>query len=252
MMASLSLCLFVSLAAPSWGAQPPDDVKAAAQKLADKPNYSWTAKVDPTQPQGGGQGGQRGRFGGGAPDGKTEKDGFTVLIFKSGDNTTEVVIKGDKAAIKEGDEWKTAEELADGGDGGANRLRAMLRRAEQFKAPATEAQELIGRVKELKKEGDTYSGELTADAIKQIYASRGRPGGGGEGNAPDTSGLKGTAKFWLKDGVLSKYENHVEGKMTGGRQNREIDVKRTTTIEIKDAGSTKVEVPPEARKKLNS
>ena len=110
-----------------------DEVKAAAQKLADKPGYSWTAKSDSPQAtaarQGADQAGQaggrqRGRFGGGggAPDGKTEKGGFTVLSYKTGETTTEVVVKGDKVAVKEGDEWKTADELKDAGDAGGGVL----------------------------------------------------------------------------------------------------------------------------------
>ena len=52
--------------------------------------------------------------------------------------------------------------------------------------------------------------------------------------------------------MLSKYESHVEGKMTGGRNNRETEVNRTTTVEIKDVGTTKLEVPAEAKKKLKT
>ena len=56
-------------------------------------------------------------------------------------------------------------------------------------------------------------------------------------------------KFWLKEGVLSKYEVKVKG--TVSFNGNEFDNDRTTTVEIKDVGSTKVEVPSEARKKLS-
>lgn len=266
MKTTIALLLTTLFTAPLLAADATDEIKAAALKLADQPNYSWSAKTDSATPagggQGGGQGGQRGggRFGGGGspPEGKTEKGGFTVLTFKMGENTTEAVRKGDKVAIKEGDEWKTAEELseaAEGAEGGrGNRSQFMVRRVQQVKLPATEAQDWIGRVKAVKKDGDAYVGELTAEAIKEMYTFRGRPGGqgGGGDNAPVTTGLKGTAKFWVKDGVLAKYESHVEGKMTGGRQNRETEVNRKTTVEIKDVGTTMVNVPAEAKKKLNS
>ena len=55
-------------------------------------------------------------------------------------------------------------------------------------------------------------------------------------------------KFWIKDGVLSKYEFKVQGKVTSG--DRETDVNRTTTVEIKEAGTTKLELPAEAKEKL--
>jgi hypothetical protein len=282
------------LASPLWAANSSDEVKAAIQKLADQPNYSWTAKVESPQRQregGGGQGGNRegreGRRGGGGggfgrggfapPSGKTEKDGFTVLSFAGrSNNTTEVVVKGEKVALKDGDEWKTAEELADNEGGEENRFnigRMTARRAQTTKLPAAEATEMLGRVSELKKEGDAYSGNLTADGIKQMYTfpgrNRGQGGQGGQGGTGeggqrreggerrqvDTSGLKGTGKFWVKDGVLAKYETHVLGKMPGfpgrdGTPGREIEVDRTTTVEIKDVGATKIAVAPEARKKL--
>ena len=56
-------------------------------------------------------------------------------------------------------------------------------------------------------------------------------------------------KFWVKDGVLSKYEYTVKGTVSFNGNDREVD--RTTTIEIKDVGSTKVTVPEEAKKKMS-
>ena len=61
---------------------------------------------------------------------------------------------------------------------------------------------------------------------------------------------KGTAKFWTKDGQLAKYEYNVKGTVAG-RDGQERDVDRTTTVEIKDVGSTKVEVPAEAKGKVS-
>jgi hypothetical protein len=40
----------------------------------------------------------------------------------------------------------------------------------------------------------------------------------------------------------------VSGTMTFNDQDR--DIHRTTTVEIKDVGSTKIDVPPEAQAKL--
>src|SRR3954470_4599968 len=96
------------LAVPCRAASPVDDVKNAAAKLAEQSSYSWTTKVEQVQTN---------RFrGGGAVDGQTEK-GLTVLTFKVGNNNapTVAVRKGEKVAIKQDDEWKTAEELAEDG-----------------------------------------------------------------------------------------------------------------------------------------
>lgn len=238
-MKTALLLPLVVFATPLLAADAAEEVKAAAKKLADAASYAWTAKVDSPQ-------GERGR-GFGPASGKTEKGGFTALKWQGRETTTEVIKRGDKVAIKSGDEWQTASELEDGG-GDNNRARFTVRRAQSFKAPAQEVTDLVGRVKNLKKDGEAYSAELTQDALKQMYTFRRQGDSGGDG--PDVSGLKGTAKFWVKDGVLSKYQTQVTGKMTFG--DRDVDVDRTTTYEITDIGSAKVEVPAEAKKKLGS
>ena len=48
---------------------------------------------------------------------------------------------------------------------------------------------------------------------------------------------------------LAKYEFKVSGKVTFNGNDR--DVERTTTVEIKDIGSTRVDVPEAAKKKLS-
>jgi hypothetical protein len=55
-------------------------------------------------------------------------------------------------------------------------------------------------------------------------------------------------KMWVKDGVLNKITTHVTGTINFNGEDRDID--RTTTVEISDIGSTKVELPDEAKKKL--
>jgi hypothetical protein len=57
-------------------------------------------------------------------------------------------------------------------------------------------------------------------------------------------------KFWIKDGRLAKYEFSVRGKITVGEDKHEVDISQTTTVAIKDAGSTKISLPEDARKKL--
>jgi hypothetical protein len=52
--------------------------------------------------------------------------------------------------------------------------------------------------------------------------------------------------------VLSKYQYNLQGKLTVGDDKREVEFNRTTTVEIKDVGSTTVKVPDEAKKKLGA
>lgn len=214
-----------------------DDVKNAAKKLEEQANYSWTSTP---KSEGGGE--RRGSAG--PTEGKTEKEGFTVLAIKFGETTGEVVLKGGKAAVKSPDGWKTPEELRGAGADRRNPLANIGRMVQNYKTPAAQAADLADKSKDLKDEGDgVSSGELTEDGVKS-FLSFGRPGG----QAPSISDMKGTVKFWLKEGALVKYEYNVQGKIAAG--NREFNVNRTTTVEIKDAGSTKVEVPEEAKKKL--
>jgi len=219
-----SLCTF---------AAPKDDVIAAAKKLGDQPNYSWKTTV--SVPEGS-------RFRPGPTEGKTEKDGFTHVTWSFGDNTTEVVLKGEKGAVTNQDgAWESLSE-ADQAEG-FGRMRAVL--ARNLKTPGVQASELAAGVKDLQKEGDACSGELTEAAAKTLLAFGRRPGG----DAPEATGAKGSAKFWLKDGALTKYEYKVQGKMSFNGQERDVD--RTTTVEIKDVGATKVSVPEAAKKKLS-
>ena len=66
---------------------------------------------------------------------------------------------------------------------------------------------------------------------------------------PPVSNAKGSVKFWIKDGVLTKYVLKVSGTRT--RNGEDTDVERTTTVEIKDVGTTKITVPDEAKSKLS-
>ena len=98
----------------------------------------------------------------------------------------------------------------------------------------------------MKKADDAYSADLTEEGVKQLFA-RGprRPGA----DAPSPTNAKGSVKFWLKDGVLSKYQYNVQGTMEFN--GNDVNINRTTAVEIKDVGATKITVPDEAKKKLS-
>lgn len=213
---------------------PKDELTAAAKKLGDEANYSWKAIV--VVPEGS-------RFRPGPTEGKTEKNGFTELTMTFGDNTAKAVLKGNKGAVTNRDGgWQSLSDL-ETSEGPTRFLGRILR---NFKTPAMQAAELVVGVKELKKEGDAYVGELTEDGAKALLAFGGRASGG---DGPTVSNAKGSAKFWLKDGALSKFETKVTGKVSFDGNDRDVD--RTTTVEIKDIGTTKVEVPEDAKNKLS-
>lgn len=233
------LLLGGSVLASQGGAK--DEVKAAAKKLGEKNNYSWKSNVE--SPDAGGGAG-RARIG--PTDGKTEKDGYTVLTMVRGDNTIEAVLKGGKGAIHGPDGWTGLGELADGGGAGQrNPIAFMARSMQNYKVPAAQVEDLVTKVKDLKKTDDAYTGELTEEGVKDLL-SFGRRGG----NAPAPANGRGTIKIWLKDGLVAKYQISVQGTITFN--NNDVNIDRTTTVEIKDIDSTKIDVPEEAKKKMSA
>jgi hypothetical protein len=215
------------------------EVKAAAKKVGDKNNYSWTttSKFE-GGPGGGGGGGGRG-FGGGPTDGQTD-GGIVYLKSTFGDRSVFTAAKGEKVVFKGEDDW----EVADADAQGAGSFAA--RRMRNFKAPAAEAADLADKAKSLKSTDGVISGDLTEEGAK-AYLSFGRRQ---NPDAPGPKNAKGSVKFWIKDGELTKYEYNVQGKVTG-REDQEFDVNRTTTVEIKEVGKTKLTLPEEAKKKLS-
>lgn len=232
------LACLLAAAGPLFAADagPKDELKAAAKALGDKPNYSWKSNVENA---GGGGGGRMG----GPTEGKTEKDGVTHLSMTRGENTIVAVLKGSKSAIKTPDGWLSAEDAAADQDR-QNPARFAARMVQNYKTPAVQAAELAEQSKELKKDGDALTGDLTEAGAKSLLSFGGRGGG----NGPEVTGAKGSAKFWVKDGLLAKYQFKVQGSVSWNGNDREVD--RTTTVEIKDVGTTKIEVPEDAKKKL--
>jgi hypothetical protein len=205
-----------------------DEVAAAAKKLAGD-SYSWKSTTE------------GGQFGG-SQEGKIQKDGLVWMSRTFGDNTIEIVKKGEQGAVKMQDGWQSLSEIADAEGPG----RFIARTAQTFKAPAVQAQEIAEKLEKVEKSDDAYSATLTEEQVKSM-ATFGRRGGGAGGQAPPIKNAKGSAKFWVKDGALAKTQYTVSYTIT--IQDEDRDVNRTTTTEFKDVGNTKVEVPAEAKEK---
>lgn len=207
-------------------------VKNAAKKLADKGSYTWNSSSKNES------GEQRFAM---TIDGKTDQSGLIHITTTFAQNEIEAVKKGEKLAVKRDGEWKTPEEMDD-------QQARMTRRFSTMKLPAGDAEEIVDKAKDLKAGDDgLFSGDLTAEGVKSLL-TRFRRGGQ---QAPEVSGAKGWVKFWIKDGVLTKYQYNTQGTMTVGQDQREMEINRTTTIEFKDIGATKVTVPDEAKKKVS-
>jgi hypothetical protein len=120
----------------------------------------------------------------------------------------------------------------------------MVRMAQNLKTPDLQAAQLADAAKELKAGDNGITGDLTDDGAKALLTFGGRRGG----NPPAITNPKGSVTFTLADGKLVKYSFHVTG--TVNRNGSDFDVDRTTTVEIKDVGTTKIEVSDDAKKKL--
>ena len=149
------------------------------------------------------------------------------------------MLKGTNGAIKTDAGWQTlAEAMKAGGDGGFNPTAFLAQIVQTYKVPAVEAASLAAAAKELKSDTNGISGDLTEDGVKTLMAFA---------NATVTN-PKGSVKFWVTDGKLVKYQFHLQGSMDFNGNNFDSD--RTTTVDIKDVGTTKVVVSDDAKKKL--
>ena len=219
-------------------AGPAADVKSAAAALGSQTNYAWRATVEvPADSQ----------FKPGPTEGRTEKSGYTTLSFEFGDNTTEAVKQGTNGAVKTDDGWKSLDEaMKDDGNGGFNPTMFIARMVQNYRVPAVEAASLADAAKELKKDTNSISGDLTEAGAKEwLSFRRGRNTGGG----PGVANPKGSVTFWIQDDKLVKYQYHVQGTLSFNGNDRDVD--RTTTVEIKGVNSTKIEVPADVKKLLN-
>ncbi len=226
---SALLCLALS-AFHAAAADSAATVAAAIKKLGGESGYAWTY----TPKTVGSESAARNQ-----PPlaGKTEKDGYTLIRGEMGDVTVDIGIKGDKMAVNYNGDWLSTVEIGEN-NRTVQRLRALKR-------PTDEAELLLAKSTALKADADgAFTSELDGTWSKEMFALLGR-------RAADAPTASGNVRFWLKDGRLAKYEFVIRGKITTGENKEERDVSRTTTVEIKDVGMTKVGLPEDAKKKLS-
>ncbi len=234
----LPLALIVLIPAMVQAGGPKEELIAAVKNLADSPNYSWTTKVE-------------GGFSAGSGEGKTEKDGATSLAVTLGDDSYQVIIKGDKAAAKGTGGWASLAELnrdAEEEGTGFSPERFLAASIEHFKTPAAQAKDVCDEIDEVQKSGDVFKADLKPETIKKLLSFLRRRAVAANPAQIEVKDPRGTARFWVRDRVLAKMEVHLQGAVKFNSNERTID--RTTITTIKDVGSTKVVVPEESREKL--
>lgn len=290
MLRSLPIALFGLGVAALGRAGPVEAAIVAAMKLPDAPNYSWRTDVaddaatyeivgatdratdlslvtmpvaSPSARRGPPRGGTRGNAAG--------KE-VTTLVFKG----------AEQRVIQSDDRWRTPEELGGSGDrgdyrrggyggypggypgggypGGGPRSRGGRGRGPRGESgedaaysnlqntlsrPHEEIAIIVAGASDLKVSDDVVTGTLSETAAALLLVHPGQK---------DISPRRaaGTVRLWVKNGVLQKYETRLQGTLVveGRDGRREVTVNQTATTTISDVGTTKVEVPDEARKRL--
>src|SRR5260370_30596697 len=115
-------------------------------------------------------------------------------------------------------------------DRGDMHAARMAGRVTRRGTPAIEAESLFKYARELKAgEGEVLTSDLTEEGAKEVLSFGPR---GSDDGPPPPKNAKGSVKFWLKDGSLSKYESHVQGTMAFAPHGEDRDFEVTRTIEI--------------------
>jgi len=210
-----------------------DTLKQAIAKLKAEPNYSWTEKVElPTM--------------GFTPEpmqGVAEKDGFMLVKQDMNGNTVQAAFKGGKVAMKLDDAWQSFDSVD---TTGFNGWWLGL-----TKSAGDEAADLVSKAKELKAGADgAWSGELTEAGAAELITFGRRPGA--TNGPPPAKNASGTVKLWIKDGEVTKFESHLKGLVSFAADQEAQEMETIRTAEIRDQGKTKVEVPAEAKAKLEA
>jgi hypothetical protein len=111
--------------------------------------------------------------------------------------------------------------------------------------PHEELGVIVGSHVEFKVDGDMVTGKLT-DLGAQLLLVR-----DGQDNLQPLR-ASGTFRIWLRGGMVSKYQLKLEGvlevQLSSGP--KQIQVQQTTDTVVKDIGTTRFEIPEQARDKL--
>jgi len=206
------------------------ELKAAAAKLAEAGNYSWSQSM---------------AFGDREPrtsTGQKGSGGHVLLTMPGRNGSFEVLFRGDKAVMKRDGSWEKVAAPEQGGGRGA----FLARMIENFEAPTAAAAELVSKVTELRKESDgSYAGTLGEEAARELMRfGRRRGGRGGDGQGfepPPIEGAGGSVRFTVVDGMLARHEVELTGRMSFNGEER--DIGRTTTTSFEKVGATSFDIP---------
>ncbi len=267
--------------AAAW-AGPVDSAIVAAMKLPEAPNYSWRTEVADdartyeivgatdratdfslvTMPVATAAAPRRG------PRSPGATSNVTTVIFKGAEHYV----------VQWNEEWRRPEELptrsdqgdgrrsggfggppgmggprprgsrggsrsASGGEGAAVPAYSNLQNT--LSRPHEEIALIVAGATDLKVEGDVVTGSLPENTAVLLLIHAGQ-----NNITPLQAG--GAVRLWVRGGVLVKYETRLEGvlSVTGAAGRQQVKVQQTATTTLTEVGTTRFEIPAEARKKL--
>jgi len=230
---SVLLSAGIALAADT---APTNQVADGISKLKSAANYSWTTTTKMVDSQ----------FNIGPVKGQADKDGLAKYSQDFNGNAVEAVQKADKISYKDQEgAWKLI--AADAGF--ETFFAASLTRNG---AAAQEALITLTNLVSVKTLDDgSIGGDFTTSgAADMLSFGPRRPAGAAPAEGgfapPAPKNASGSAKFWVKDGQLVKFETHLKGTVTFG--DNEMNQDTTRTIEIADVGTTKLDIAADAKK----
>lgn len=243
-------------------AGPVETAIVAAMQLPDAPNYAWVTEiVDDARTY--------------SITGQTERAGdfsrvtmpmISALRRHAGlgggnsDNQVTAIFRGDHNLVVEVDgTWKTPAELSStptattrGSAGGGRRrsnetasLPPYSNLQLTLSRPHDEIAIIVANARDWTAEPDGVSGSLTDLGAKLLLVHSGQ-----KEITPLRAG--GTFRLWLKEATLVRYHVRLTGTLAvkAGLDRREIDVNQDAMTNLNGGGTTRVDVPEEAKRKL--
>jgi hypothetical protein len=180
-------------------------------------------------------------------DGKTRKDGLSLIAAGTDGQVFSIVISSGNGLIKTTEGWKSFDEFvaalaqkrksfgggpplaglparAAGPDSAALRI---TRSMNDFHTPAETVQNAARSIQNIRQADGGYLCDVPVPATPAQLETQ-------------------TIRFWIKDGLLTKFEIHDSGK------GYEMGFESTDTMDISNVGSTAVELPGDAKVKWDS
>lgn len=235
-----SFCLVagavLGFGSPVRGADPTGALVDGLRELRAASAYSWS--VSTAMP--------------GAPfkvapmRGRADASGWLVLETEADGQPRQAVGSGKKRVFEVRGAWKGRADLA--ALKGADERAALDLFA--ARTPVEELDALFPRLGGVRRDPDgSFFGALPEETAKEMIsaAMAGRTPGG---FIPELKAAVGNFRLWLRDGRPQKYV--ISFSATASLPFGTKEIKRVTTVEIGEVGSTRVEVPAAAKEKIET